>query len=74
MSRYTRSRHIKDSLSNTQPMLVKVQSEMAERYVEVEVEGVSLARLGCIYLAGAREAKERMLAGVRSLLRLTPAH
>ena len=74
MSRYTRSRHTKDSLSHAQPMLAKVQGEMAKHYVEVEMEGISLARLGCIYLAGAREVKDRMLTGVRSLLRLTPAH
>ncbi len=74
MSRYTRSRQTKNSISLAQPMLAKVQSEMAEQYVEVEIEGISLARLGCIYLTGARELKDRMFAGVRSLFRLSPAH
>lgn len=74
MSTYTRSQHVKDSIDGTRSMLTKVQAEMAERYVEVETDGISLARLGCVYLASAREAKHRMLHGVRSLLRLTPAH
>lgn len=74
MSKYTRSLHVKDSIADSQSMLAKVQAEMAEHYVEVEAEGLSLARLCCIYLAGAREARLRTLHGIRSLFRLRTAH
>lgn len=74
MSRYTRSQHVKDSIDTSRSMLAKVQAEMSEHYVEVETDGISLARLGCIYLAAAREAWARMLHSLRSLLRLRPAH
>jgi hypothetical protein len=74
MSKYTRSRHAKDTVHNTQSMLAKVQSELADRYVEVEAEGLSFTRLACIYIAGAREARDRMLEGVRSLFGLKHAH
>lgn len=74
MSRYTHSRHVKNSFANAQTVLAKVQAELPERYVEVEVEGISLMRLSCVYLAGFREAKERVLQGVRSIFRLNPAH
>lgn len=74
MSRNTRNHHVKDSINTTQSMLAKVRTEMADHYVEVEADGISLVRLGCIYLAGAREARLRMLHSVRSLFRLRTAH
>ncbi len=55
-------------------MLAKVQAELADRYVEVEIEGLTLKRLGCIYVAAARQTKFRMLEGVRSFFHLNPAH
>ncbi len=63
-----------DAVSPTRSMLAKVQSEWADRYVEVEVEGLTLRRLGCIYLAAAQQARLRMLGGVRSFFHLNPAH
>jgi hypothetical protein len=74
MSKYTRSQHVKDSIVSTQSMLSKVQAELADRYVEVEREGISLARLVCIYLAGAREARIRTVHSLRSLFGLRHAH
>ena len=74
MSQYTRTRQFQESVSQAQTMLTKVESEMVDGYVEVEAEGLSLTRLACIYIAGAREAKDRMLQGVRTLFRFNPAH
>lgn len=62
------------SVASAHPMLAKVQAEWADRYVEVEVEGLTLKRLGCIYLAAAQQTRFRMLQGVRSLFHLNPAH
>ncbi len=59
---------------STASMLAKVQSEWIDRYVEVEIEGLTLKRLGCIYVAAVRQTKLRMLAGVRSFFHLNPAH
>lgn len=55
-------------------MLTKVESEIAQGHVEVEVEGLTLTRFLCIYAAGAREAKLRMRNGMRSLFRPDPPH
>lgn len=74
MSRNTRSRSPKDSPSNPPSMLAKVHSEMTERYIEVESDGISLVRLVCVYIAGAREARLRMLHGIRSLFGMSHAH
>lgn len=71
--------HARES-SSTSPvasapsMLAKVQAEWADRYVEVEIEGLTLKRLGCIYLAAAQQTRLRMLHGVRSIFHLNPAH
>ena len=64
----------KDSLESTHSMFTKVQSELADRYVEVEIEGLTLRRLGCIYIAAAQQTRFRMLQGVRSFFHLNPAH
>ena len=74
MSKQSRSRQVQSHFSNAQAMLSKVESEMEHDYVEVEITGISMLRLLCIYYAGAREAKQRMADGVRSLFRLNPAH
>ena len=55
-------------------MFAKVRSEICDRYVEVESDGISLSRLVCVYVAGAREARLRMLHGVRSIFGLRHAH
>lgn len=70
----TRDRSSASSLESNPSMLSKVQGEWADRYVEVEIEGLTLKRLGCIYLAAAQQTKIRMLQGVRSFFHLTPAH
>lgn len=59
---------------STASMLAKVQSEWAHHYVEVEIEGLTLKRLGCIYIAALRQTRFRMLEGVRSFFHLNPAH
>lgn len=74
MSTYARSLHAKDSAEGHTSMLATVRAELADHYVEVEPEGLSLARLGCIYIAGFREATNRLTDGLRALLRLRAAH
>ena len=74
MSNYTRKRQLQDNLSNTRSLLSKVEAEWADRYVEVEVDGISFRRLLCVYLAGMHDLRDRMIDGVRSLLRLDPAN
>ncbi len=63
-----------DPIHATPSMLAKVQAEWADRYVEVEIEGLTLKRLGCIYLAAVQQTRFRMLQGVRSIFHLNPAH
>ena len=55
-------------------ILAQVQTEWAHHYVEVEVGGLTLKRLGCIYIAALRQTRLRMLEGVRSFFHLNPAH
>ena len=74
MSKQSRNRQVKAHLSKAQATFAKVEAELQQDYVEVELTGISFLRLACIYVAGAREAKQRMAGGVRSLFRLTPAH
>ncbi len=74
MSKHTRKRQLKDSLSDAKSTLAKVESELAARYVEIEVDGVSFTRLICIYIAGFREARDRTVNGLSKLLRFHPAH
>ncbi len=74
MSKPTRKPQLKDSLSDAKSILVTVEVELAERYVEVEIDGLSFTRLVCIYIAGAREARDRMANGISKLLRPHPAH
>lgn len=62
------------SVETSPSMLAKVQAEWADRYVEVEIEGLTLKRLGCIYLAAVQQTRIRMLQGVRSFFHLNPAH
>ena len=63
-----------EPLSATTSMLATVRAELAGDYVEVAVEGISFGRLLCIYVAGAEEAKHRILHALRSFLRIHPAH
>ena len=74
MSKQSRNRQVTSHFATAQAMLTKVESELANDYVEVEITGLSFLRLACIYFAGAREAKHRMAEGVRTLFRLNPAH
>ena len=74
LSRNMRHRHPRLSRPDLPSMLSKVQAEMGNHYVEIETGGLSLARLGCIYLAGAREARDRFVSSVRALFRLSPIH
>ena len=62
------------TVASTDSMLATVQAEWADRYVEVEIEGLTLKRLGCIYVAAVQQTKLRMLQGVRSFFHLNPAH
>ncbi len=74
MSKHTRKRQLKDSLSDAKSTLAKVESELATRYVEVEIDGVSFTRLVCIYVAGVREVRDRMVNSLSKLFRFHPAH
>ncbi len=73
MSNYTRRTAVQQSLQSTEVMLAKVEEEIAEDALEVEVGGITWQRLFCVYVALAREARSRLLDGVRALLRPTPA-
>ena len=55
-------------------MFEKVEHELAEGYVEVEITGMTLRRLVCVYSVMLRDAWAYMLDSVRSLVRVTPAH
>lgn len=74
MSKQTHRRQTQDTAVPTATMLAKVEQEMAQDYVEVELSGISLARLLCVYQVCAREARARTMDSLKSLLRLTPAH
>ncbi len=74
MSKYTRRRLMQDSFSNAQAVLTKVEMEMAHSYFEVEITGITLTRLICVYTVALRNAKARVLDGIRSLLHTNPAH
>ena len=74
MSRPAQTPSFTNDQENSRAMFAKVQSELADRYVEVEIEGLTLRRLGCIYLAAVQGTRIRMLQGVRSLFHLNPAH
>ena len=73
MSKYTRRRLMQDSFSNAQAVLTKVEMEMAQDYFEVEITGITLTRLFCVYTLMLRDAKARVLDGLRSLLHPNPA-
>lgn len=74
MSTYTRRRQLQDSVEHSRTMLGKVEQEMAEGYLEVEIGGISFRRLVCAYTVGLRNAGSLMVANLRSLLRLNTAH
>ena len=74
MSKYTRRHQLQESVEHSKTMFNKVESEMAEGYIEVEIGGISLRRLACAYGVLFREAWSYTLGSVRSLVRVNPAH
>ncbi len=74
MSQYTRRRQFKESLQHSKGMFAKVDQEMAEGYLEVEITGMTLRRLLCVYGVMLRDAWAYTSGSVRSLVRVTPAH
>lgn len=74
MSSYAHGRPAQPALYNLRAMLNKVEAELANGYVEIEVEGLSARRLFCIYAVAVRQRYQRTIGGMRSLFRLHPAH
>ena len=74
MSKYTRRHQLQDSAERSRSMLGKVEREIAEGYIEVEIGGISLRRLACAYGVMLRNVWGYTLESVRSLVRVTPAH
>ena len=55
-------------------MLGKVEREITEGYIEVEIGGITLRRLACAYSVMLRNALDFTLESLRSLVRVNPAH
>ena len=62
------------SLSSPQNVRARIAAELAQGYVEVAPEGVTVQEFSALYLALVREGYDHLLDGVRSLFRLHPAH
>ncbi|MBE7158153.1 MAG: hypothetical protein INR62_06915 [Rhodospirillales bacterium] len=74
MSMDTRRRqHRHTTLNETGNLFHKVERELHDGYLEVEITGLTLRRLAVAYLVLARGAWTYTLGSVRSLLRPTPA-
>jgi hypothetical protein len=74
MSNHSRRRHVQETTQVSQSLFSKVEQEMNEGYMEVEVTGITLRRLSIAYLVMLRAGWSYALGSVRSLLRPTPAH
>ena len=74
MSKYTRRNQLQDSVDHSRTMLGKVEREITEGYIEVEIGGITLRRLACIYSVMLRNAWDFTLESLRSLVRVNPAH
>ncbi len=74
MSHYTRRRQLKDAIETSQGMHAKVEQELAEGYLEVEITGMTMRRLLCAYAVMLRSAWVYTLGSVRSIVRATPVH
>jgi hypothetical protein len=74
MSKYTRRRQLEESVAHSKSMFSKVEREMSEGYLEVEIGGISFRRLVCAYTVMLRGAWAHTLGSVRSLVRVNPAH
>ena len=74
MSQYTRRRQLQDSVDVAKGMFAKVEQELAESYLEVEITGITLRRLLCVGGVLLRGAWGYTLGSVRSLVRVTPVH
>jgi len=74
MSKYTRRRQLHESVEHSKSMFAKVEQELAEGHIEVEIGGISFRRLLCAYSVMLRGAWAYTLGSVRSLVRVNPAH
>lgn len=72
--RHRESTRESNSSLPTSEILARLQAELAEGYMEVPVEGITLKQLIGVYAELFREGRERMFDSIRSLFRLHPAH
>lgn len=74
MSNHARRQHTPGNLPDQSSILARIEAELANGYLEVPAEGITFKQFLCVYLAFAREGRERMVGGLRSLFRFHPAH
>lgn len=74
MSQYSRRRSMQGSDAASHGMFATIEQEMAEGFLEVEITGMSLRRLLCVYGVLLRGAWGYTLGSVRSLVRVNPVH
>lgn len=63
-----------EPFTTAESMFNQVEQELAEGFLEVEITGMTLRRLVCVYSVLLRNAWAHTLGSVRSLVRVTPAH
>lgn len=73
MSNHSRRRQPQQPVTVAQSLYSKVEQEISEGYLEVEITGMSFRRLVTAYAVLVRHAWQHTLGGVRSLLRVDPA-
>ncbi len=73
MSKHARRRPLHEAVPTSTDLLAKVEQELAQGYFEVEITGLTLRRLVCVYTVMMRGAWAHTLDNVRSRWRPTPA-
>jgi hypothetical protein len=74
MSNHSRRRQPQQPASVAQSMYAKVEQEISEGYLEVEITGMSFRRLVTAYAVIVRHGLQHTMGSVRSLFRINPAH
>ena len=72
MTKHTRH-PLRTPTETPQDMYAKVEQELAEGYVEVEITGMTFRRLVCVYTVLLRGAWAHTLATIRSFFHIDPA-